>query len=280
MNTMDRTPTTETVVSVYRGLYKAGAVSALAAALLFRRNLDAEFMLLRGAGIINVGPATPPNTLVDWFMLIQNNPLIGLTLLNLFDLINYALVGVIFLALLAALRRASPSWTAIAAATGFAGITVYFASNQALSMLSLSRQYSAATEAQRAIILTAGQALLVIHQNASYAGTGIYLNFLLVSVAGLILSLVMLHSHIFRKVTAYMGILANGLGLGYYIFLVLAPAVVFLPLSASALFLMVWYLLVGGRLWALGTNKATVALRAASLGDGDGTYKEQVSQSL
>jgi hypothetical protein len=37
-----------------------------------------------------------------------------------------------------------------------------------------------------------------------YGGTGVYLSFFLVTVAGLIISAVMLRSNIFSKVTAYM----------------------------------------------------------------------------
>ena len=240
----------------WKGLFRIGGVSALIAGLVFRRNLGAELTLLRGVGIIDVGPTTPPATVMDWFTLLQNNPLFGLTWLNLFDMVNYALVGLIFLALFAALRRASQSAMAIAAALGFAGIVVYLASNQALTMLSLSDQYAVATtEAQRSMLLAAGQATLAIHNNAGYEGTGIYISFFLASVAGLIISAVMLRSRIrvFGKVTAYVGILANVFGLSYYITLAFAPAIVFLPLSVSALFLLTWYILIGRQLWTIGS---------------------------
>jgi hypothetical protein len=246
---------TEPIDPAYQGLYKIGAMAALIAALFFRRNLDAEWMLLRGAGLIQAGPAAPPTTSLGWFTLLQQNRLLGLTLLNLFDLINYALVGLMFLAVLTALRRASPSWVVIAAALGLTAISIYFTTNQAFNMLSISKQYFAATtDAQRAILLTAGQAALAIHRNASYAGSGIYLSFMLVSISSLIISAVMLRSKLFSKATAYLGILANGLGLGYYVVLVFAPALVFIPLSFSAVFLLTWYLLVGNRLWVLGSN--------------------------
>jgi len=235
-----------------KGLYRIGGAAALLAGLVFRRNLDAEFMLLRSVGIINVGPAVPPATVMDWFRLLEKNPLIGLTLLNLFDILNYALVGLMLLALYVSLRRASESLMLIAAALGFVGIAVYFASNQAFPMLFLSGQYAAATtDAQRAMVLAAGQAMLAIHSSANYQGNGIYLSFFLVSVAGLILSAVMLRSNTFNKSTAYVGILANSFGLSYYIVLAFAPALVFLPVSISAVFLLVWYLLIGGRFFQL-----------------------------
>ena len=245
-------PDTDTKDAAWKGLFKVGSVAALIAGLVFRRNLGAEFMLLRSVGIINVGPTTPPVAVGDWFGLLQNNRLVGLTLLGAFDMVNYALVGLMFLALFAALRRAGRSSITIAAALSFVGIAVYLASNQALTMLSLSDQYAAATtDAQRSLLLAAGQAILAIHQNAGYEGTGLYLSFFLVTVAGLLISAVMLRSRIraFSKVTAYMGILANGFGLGYYLALAFAPALVALPLSVSALFLLAWYILIGRQLW-------------------------------
>jgi hypothetical protein len=259
----------------YKSLYKIGAAAALIAGLIFRRNLDAEFMLLRTTGIIRIGPTAPPSAVIGWFTLLQNNKLLGLTMLNLFDLVNYALVGLIFLALYVALRRASESFMAIAASLGFVGITVYFASNQSFSMLSLSSQYAAAaTDAQRAMFLAAGQEELAIHNNASYQGSGIYMSFLLVSLAGLIISAVMLRSNIFSKDASYVGLLANGFGLGYYIALAFAPAMVAIPLSASALFLLAWYILIGVRLWIIGSTRAASSINSES------SRKKDVFQQL
>ncbi len=237
----------------FNGLYKTGAVAAFVAALVFRRNLDAEWLLLRGLGVVSVGPAAAPGSIGEWYTLLQQKPLLGLGLLNAFDLVNYALVGLVILALAVALRRTNPSGMVIAAVLGAAGATLYFATNQAFSLLLLSRQYAlAASEAQRETLLAAGQAALAVHRSAGYAGPGIYLSLLLVSAAGLVISLSMLRSSLFSRATSVVGILANGLQLSYYGFLVVAPALVALPTSISAIFLLVWYLQVGLRLRALG----------------------------
>ena len=247
---------TEAVDYRWNTLYKVGGVAALVAGLVFRRNLGSEFMLLRGAGIINTGPSSPPTTIMDWFTLLQNNKLLGLTLLNVFDNVNFALVGLMFLALFAALRKTSVSVMTIAVVIGFVGIGVYFASNQAFSMLSLSNQYTAAaTDAQKTAFLAAGQAALAIHNSAGSEGPGLYLSFLLVSIAGLIISAVMLRSNIFSKKAAYTGILANVFGLGSCITVALAPSFVFLPASLSGLFWFIWYILIGIKLLQLGRGK-------------------------
>ena len=153
-------------------LYKVGGVAAWIAVLLFRRWLAAEFLLFRGIGIIRFGPRTMPSSVIDWFTLFHTNRLVGLTFFNVFDMVNYLLVGLIFLALYAALRQVNRSYMTLATALALLGIAVYLASNQAFSMLTLSHQYAVATtDAQRSMLLAAGQALLAIHDpNALWPG--------------------------------------------------------------------------------------------------------------
>ena len=86
----------------------------------------------------------------------------------------------------------------LATALGFLGIAVYLASNQAFSMLSLSDQYAAATtDAQRSMFLAAGRRYLRII-DPDVLGPGA-IGFFLVTLAGLIFSIVMLRSSIFAK---------------------------------------------------------------------------------
>lgn len=245
--------------SVGKGLYRIGGAAALIAAVVFRRNLGAEVTLLTGQ--------VPPITVLGWFTLLQNNALLGLTFLNVFDVVDYALVGLTFLALYAALRRTNESYATLAAFLAFLGIAIYVASNQAFALLSLSDQYAAATtDALRSQLLAAGQAVLAISNNESYQGAGVYLSFLLISVAGLIISTVMLQARIFGKAAAQVGIMANVLGLGYYIALAFAPAVSFVPVSASAIFLVVWYVLIARRLFHLGSGVSSSLGMEASIG--------------
>jgi hypothetical protein len=260
----------------WKGLYKVGSVAAWIALLIFRRWLGAEFLFFRGMGIIRGGPKALPSTVLEWFTLLHAHRLIGLTLLNAFDIVNYALVGLIFLSLYAALRRTHRSSVTLATGLGFVGIAVYIASNQAFSMLTLSDQYAAATtDVQRSMLLAAGQALLAIH-NPNAVGQAT-LSFFLVTLAGLIMSTVMLSGGVFSKATAYTGILANGFGLGYPLGVALAPRMVVLPLvalslSVSACFLVIWYLLIARRLWQLGCGGSDRGMHegAAKRFQGDG----------
>jgi hypothetical protein len=79
----------------------------------------------------------PPTGAAEWLTLLQDSPLVGLWLLDIFDLVNYALVGLIFIALYGALHRIRNSMMMIATVLCFITIAVFFASNQALPMLAL-----------------------------------------------------------------------------------------------------------------------------------------------
>lgn len=230
-------------------LYRAGGVAILISVVVFRRHFGAEIALLVDMGLVSL---EPPVSALDWFTLLQDSRLLGLLLLDLFDIVNYALVGLMFLALYGALRRANKAAMAVATACDLVGVAVYLASNQAFALLALSDRYAAASsDAQRATFLAAGEALLASHNPG-----GIHLGLLLVALAGLIASLVMLRSGVFSKATAAMGLMANGLVLSYYVALPLAPAIAPLFPAVSAPFRLIWYVLIARTLFRLARASA------------------------
>jgi len=235
----------ESAASAWRGLYRVGGAAALLAGLIFRRNIGAEVSLFSSI--------TPPSTVVDWFTLIDQHRLLGLVYLAVFDLVDYALLGLMFLALYIALRRINSGAMLMATTLGITGTAVYFASNNIFSMLFLSDQYAAATtEAQRSMLLAAGQAVLALNNpGAVFEGTGIYMSFLLLAVASLIISVTMLRSNLFSRVTAWIGILACTLDLTYCLTFAILPVLSIFLLPAAGLFLTLWHILVGLRLFQL-----------------------------
>ncbi len=147
----------------------------------------------------------PPDTASEFFTLFQKNWLLGLLSLDLLYILNNALLSVIYLALYFALKRSHEALMALALTLGLLGIAAYFPSNTAFEMLSLSRQFAAATtEAQRTIVLAAGQSMLAI-----YIGTAFNVYYVLNAVALLIISAVMLRSPVFSRATAYAGLVAG-----------------------------------------------------------------------
>jgi hypothetical protein len=250
---MSQVAKSQTPSSRWKQLYKIGGVAALIAGVLFRRNIAAEVELFSNQ--------PPPETVSGWFEVLQNHRILGLTYLHIFDILNYLLVGLMILTLYVAFRRVNKGCMAIAATSGIVGITVYFASNAAFSMLSLSDQYAGATtESQRNVLLSAGEALLAASRFSSpgaHPGTGGYISLLLIAISGMIYSLAMFRSGAFKRTTAIVGMLANGLDLAYCVSFVFLPmvetgilAVIFIP--AAGLLFMIWHIMVGWRLYKLG----------------------------
>ncbi len=244
MRTMEETEERLKIKTTRRSLYKIGAAAAFLAALLFRRNWSAEADILF--------PIDIPVTALDWFNLINENRLLGLVMLDFFDIVNNALVGIIFFTLYYLLKDTNEIYMRFANIICFVGITVHFASNQAFSMLTLSDHYFAASEVDKSIFLTAGEAILAINNPGIISqGSGIYVSMFLISFSGLLISLVMLQSNVFNRLTAYFGILANGLMLSYFITIIISPTMGWLPIPLSAIPLMVWYILIGVKLYKL-----------------------------
>lgn len=220
----------ETTESAWKSLYLVGGVAALLVVVLYVSQ------------IIVFVASPPPSSVVGYFTLFHKNALLGLLDLDLLSIVDYALFVPLFLALYMALRRVSPSFMVIATSLAFVGIAIYFASNTAFEMLSLSNQYAAATtDAQRSLFVASGQAML-----ATYQGTAFDVSYVLLAIAPLIISVVMLQSITFGKVTASVGIGANVLAAGLFV-----PAIgVFLSLI-SVVGLLIWYVLIARKLFLL-----------------------------
>lgn len=187
----------ETGDSAWKSLYRVGGIAAMVMAVFIPIQIIV-FILW-----------PPPDSVIGWFTLFQQNRLIGLLDLDLLLIVDQILVGLMLLALFTILRRTSKSFMAIALTLGLLGIAAYFASTAAFEMLSLSSQYSAATtEEQRSILLSAGQVML-----ANWQGTAFSVGYVMEGAALLITALVMLRSTIFSKATAIIGIIMGVMSL-------------------------------------------------------------------
>src|ERR687897_1441581 len=185
-----------------------------------------------------------PDTAIGWFKLFQDNRLAGLLAFEFLFVVNAVLGIATTLALYVALRRVDESLMAIALAHGLVEAVALIVARPALEMLYLSEQYAAATtDAQRAMFLAAGEAMW-----ATYNGTAFYVGYNIFSVYLLIVSVVMLRSSIFGRVTAHMRLLAAILNWGLYV-----PKIgIFLSILGVFPFFAIWNVLIARRLFQLG----------------------------
>ena len=231
-----------TAASGWKGIYKLGGITALIAAVAPLAEVLIGF--LPGLARLTQGTVT----VTDWLTLFHNHWFLGLRNLGLVNIIGAALLAPTVLAIFSALRRDNEAFAAFGTILFFVGMAVYIASNRGFAMLSLSSQYaSAATDAQKALLAAAGQAMLA--EGQTRAGIP------LIEFAGLVISAVMLRGKTFSKATAYAGILGNALLMVFEIILALAPRLLNVGLAIAGgggLAITVWYLLVGRRLLQLG----------------------------
>jgi hypothetical protein len=225
-------------------LYKLGGVAALMVAVL-----------TLGEVIFFVF-FPPPESIQDWFSLFQSNPLIALLDFWGLEIPMYLMFILVFLALYMHLRKADHGLMAIALSCALLGISIFLATNNPFSMLILSKQYAAATtDVQKSALLAAGQAILANTNQRAVGGFNIAL--LLVSVAGFISSQVMLQDNHFSRSSAAIGILAFIFSLADYLRQALTQSIMIalIVILPGALFLIVWFILIGLKLIQLGSHE-------------------------
>ena len=143
---------------------------------------------------------------------------------------------------------------ALSTALAFVGVTLILSTPSVLSLIHLSNQYAAATtEARRALLLAAGEAVM---STDLWHSTGAMIGGLLLQLAGLLISVAMLKTRSFSKLTGYLGIVTHGLDLAHILIGVFVPtAGAILMVLAGPLYL-IWFPLVSRRLYNLGRVEA------------------------
>ena len=189
-------------------IYKIGGVAAIGAVVVGIAEIIITFL---------PGGNTTQETVIDWFRLYQTNWFMGLRDMGLLNMFLNALAILTYYALYVAHRQdRNQPYALLAMIIAYLGIGIFYATNRAFPMLALSQQYVVAiTDAQRAMLESAGQAMLSVGQSHT---PGTFLSFFFVEVAGIIISVVMLRGGIFGKFTAYAGILSFGMLLVFEFF--------------------------------------------------------------
>jgi hypothetical protein len=236
-------PKAEYVSSDWAGFYKLGGVAALLIVLTGLLEIIITFL---------PGGYASAETVTDWFVLFQDNWFLGLRNLGLLNIVMTLLGIPMFLALYITHRNIDPPYSALAMIISFIGVAVFYATNRAFPILDLSNQYAGATtNAQRAILLAAGQSMLSVGESHT---PGTFIAFFLSEVAGILISFVMLRSKVFTSLNAWYGILGFSLLLIFEIFSSFVPTlsdVVLIFAMCGGLMSMAWYILIARRLFQL-----------------------------
>ena len=143
-----------------------------------------------------------PTSIIDWFILFQNNWVIGLISFDFLYLLSMVASIFLYLALFFALKDKENSMPIFALTLGLIGLSLYFPSNTSIEMLSMSRQYEqAVTGQEKTILLASGQTLYSIWKGTSYS---VY--YVLNGIALILFFLTMIKNEKFGKLTSYFGL--------------------------------------------------------------------------
>jgi len=223
---------TQSIDPTWDGLYKTGGVIALILVAIPLVQLV----------VFAVAPQPLQGSAAEWFTLFQKNALLGLLGFEILLAIYSLLSVVLSLALFAALWPSARSLSALFLVSSLIGAIAFVAARPAFEMLYLSHQFTAATtEAQKTIILGAGEAMV-----AAFHGTAFQISYLLGSITGFLVGAAMLRGSVFSKATAYLRI-----GSGIFDFGIFIPGIGLYISILSVLLLLVFHILVGLRLLRL-----------------------------
>jgi hypothetical protein len=211
-----------------KSLYTIGGLAALAQLAAILALLVVQFSL---------GPK--PATAEEYFLIQQNSPLAAVLR---GDFLLLFLIGAYlgtFPALYMALKRLSPTAVLFATLFTLIAVTGCFMSEATFALLHLGSQYASATnEAARAQLVAAGQAVIA---SDLWNSSGAYVGGILLQGSGVIISLVMLRSRDFSKVTAITGLLGNAFDLMQHILHPFAPSVSTPIQMFMGIFYFVWF---------------------------------------
>lgn len=187
---------------------------------------------------VALGPL--PTSAAEFFVIQQTSPMAAL-LRGDFVLMAFLLGAYLgtFPALWWNLRRISPLAATFAALFTVIAVTLSFSGESTFTLLHLGNLYHAAgSEALRAQFLAAGEAVLAA---GWWYSSGSYMNGILLQGSGVIISLVMLRTRDFSKVTAISGLLGNALDLVQHLLHPFAP-IISTPIQMfMGIFYFVWF---------------------------------------
>jgi len=221
-----------------KGLYAIGGSAAI---------LQLLTTLTYSALLEILGPK--PTSAAEYFKIYQGSPLEAFLRGDFLLLVLIGLYLWTFPAVYIALRRLSPAYVALATLFTIMAVAGTFATESSFSLLYLGERYvNSASDAMRTQLLAAGEGVIASDMWNSSAG---YMDGILLQGAGVMVSAIMLRSRDFSKVTAYSGLLGNGLDLIQHIIHLFAPAVSAGITLLMGLFYLVWYPMLARDLFKL-----------------------------
>jgi hypothetical protein len=221
------------------GLFKTSGIIAQIIALL----------LLGEVVVFSVLPSIgePAQLLSDF----RENWLFGLLRFDLLGMISYLLFIPLILSFYFTLRRSNEALTLVSTVLFFVGISIFISTNTGFSVLSLSRQYGAVSSvAEKTLLLATCQSMITLFKVNAFM-----LSYVIVSASWLMISISMLKSEHFSKLTSWAGIIAGASGIVAEIAENVSVNLRWIAIAlyfSAIVFLLIWVITGGLRLYGIG----------------------------
>lgn len=199
---------------------------------------------------------TKPDTAAEYFAIYEQNPVHALLRGDISVMILIGLYLAIIPALAAKLWKINPVWVGYAAMLSIIAAMGAIFSESSFSLLHLGARYvEAASEAARAEILAAGEAVIA---SDLWNSTAAYMGGIFLQGSGVVLSVVMLRSKDFSKVTAVSGLLGNAIDLVQHLVHPFAPSFAASFQAFMGVFYLVWYPMLARDFFLLAKKKVSI----------------------
>lgn len=193
-----------------------------------------------------------PSEIIEFFGWIERGKVLILILDDFIYVILIALYLLTFPGLYFALKKQNHAMVMYACLFTFVAATLAFSSNTAFSMMYLADHYRTAESPEmQARYLAAGEALMAGNM---WNSTAAYMAGLFLQGGGVLISLAMLRSGDFFRLTAIAGILGNGLDLIQHLIAPFYPAVHEPLIAIAGPFYLLWFLFAGRNMLKLAKN--------------------------
>jgi hypothetical protein len=191
----------------------------------------------------------PPETIEECFLMLKENRLHGLLRLDILTVFVMPLYYLLFYCIYLALKGSGDGILTISTIIIFAGLTLFLATPSVFSYVYLSDAYAtSAIVSEKNQLLAAGQAIIA---SDMWHGTGAKIGGILLQSGALMISLLMLKSRVFNKLTAYTGIVTHGLDLAHILVGFFLPALGNILMAMAGPLYLLWFPLIGTRLFKL-----------------------------
>ncbi|MFO7669845.1 MAG: hypothetical protein R6W31_09325 [Bacteroidales bacterium] len=229
----------------WEGIYRIGAIATIL--VLAGIVLDMVVGTITGGNVAEL-----PHTAVERFNQFRETPLLGLYNLDLLNVINQIILIPSIFALYAAHRETAGPSALLSLILFLVGSTIFVCGNTSLTMLDLSHKYfEAGQEEQKLLIAAAGEAMLA---KGSHGSFGVFIGFVLPTIANVLMSGVMLKGRVFSRLTSIIGLTGNSLMVIYIVLVTFCPAVEQMALAFAmpgGLLVMVWMIMYTIRLFKM-----------------------------